>query len=74
MVVLGRALVAVHGGVTHGSGAYVCVREGGVAALWELWASSTRRIGASRAACTVGLGLGWLGELIPGLGLRPATK
>jgi hypothetical protein len=73
MVMLGRALVAVHGGVMHGSGACVCVR-GGVAALWALWASSTRRIGASRAACTVGPGLGWLGELIPGLGLRPAVK
>jgi hypothetical protein len=52
----------------------MCVCTGGVAALWVLWAPSTRQNGASRAACTVGLGLGWLGELIPRLGVRPAAK
>jgi hypothetical protein len=52
----------------------VCVRTGDVAALWALWASSTRRNGTSRVACTVGFGLGWLGELTPGLGVMPAAK
>jgi hypothetical protein len=75
MVGLGRVLVAVHGGVTHRTGVCVCVCVyGGVASLWVLWASPTRRNGMSRVGCMVGLGLGWLGELIPGLGVRPAAK
>jgi hypothetical protein len=42
--------------------------------LWPLWRLGRRRSGTVGAARTVGFGLVWPGELIPGRGVMPVAK
>jgi hypothetical protein len=42
--------------------------------FWAHWTARSRRIGVVGVACTMRLGLVWLGELVTGVSMRLVAK